>query len=74
MRLTANAKLGKRTVRVAGKTIRVSDAGATTVKLRLNRAARKRLGSGKRLRVTVEARQSGARMRATSILLPGAKS
>jgi hypothetical protein len=75
VRLTANAKLGKRrAARVAGKTVRVRKAGAMTVKLRLNRAVRRRLASGKRLRVTVQARQSGARSRAISVLLPGAKS
>jgi hypothetical protein len=74
VRLTAKAELGKRAVRVARKTVRVRDAGAMTVTLRLNRTARKRLRSGKRLRVRVEARQSGARSRAMSVLLLGAKS
>jgi hypothetical protein len=74
VRLVVRAKLGKRSARIARETVGVRKAGAMTVKLRLNRAARSRLASGKRLRVTVEARQSGARSRAMSVLLPGAKS
>jgi len=74
VRLTAKAKLGKRTARIARKAVDVRKAGAITVKLRLNRPARKRLAAGRRLHVTVQARQSGARSRAISVLLPGVKS
>ena len=47
---------------------------AVKLGVRLSRAARKRLLSGKALALTVEARQAGARTRTTSILLPGVKS
>ncbi|HYI79854.1 MAG TPA: hypothetical protein VEW67_03245 [Thermoleophilaceae bacterium] len=72
--LTARARLGRKATRIAGRTVRMRKAGAVTVRLRLNRSARERLASGKRLRVTVRVSRSGARSRAMSVLLPGAKS
>ncbi len=72
--LSANAKLGAKTKRVATTTVRMGTAGAKTVKLRLAAGARDRLWAGKALRITVVISQSGARSRTTSILLPGVKS
>jgi hypothetical protein len=72
--LSARAKLGRHTSRIGHKAVGVHKAGASTVALRLSRAAKRRLRSGTGLRVTVEARQVGAHSRTMSILLPGVKS
>jgi NHL repeat len=72
--LTAKARLGERPARVGRRTVVIRKAGLTRVDLRLNAPARKRLRAGTQLRVTIEARQSGARTRTTSILLPGVSS
>ncbi|HYI79851.1 MAG TPA: hypothetical protein VEW67_03230 [Thermoleophilaceae bacterium] len=74
VKLTARARLGRKVARVAGRTVRIRKAGAVTVRLRLNRSARERLASGRRLGVTVRVSRSGARSRAMSVLLPGVKS
>ncbi len=72
--LTAKAKFGKKTVRVARISQRVKAGVKTQVNIVLNSRARKRLRSGKKLRVTISVRQLGARTRSTSILLPGVTS
>ncbi len=72
--LTAKAKFGKKTVRVGRISQRVKAAAKTQVNVLLNSQARKRLRSGKKLRVTISVRQLGARTRSTSILLPGVTS
>jgi hypothetical protein len=72
--LTVKAKIGKRARRVGGASKRVATAGKVRLKVRLSSAARKRLRAGRKLRLTVQVRQAGARARTTSILLPGVKS
>jgi hypothetical protein len=72
--LTVKAKLGRKVRRVGRASKRAVRGRAMTVNVRLSSAAKKRLRSGKRLRVTVEVRQPGVRTRTTSILLPGVKS
>jgi hypothetical protein len=69
VRVLARAKIGKRTRRVAGRKVRVREAGAVTVKLRLNRAAKRRLQRGRALRVTLRVASSGARTRTATVRL-----
>jgi hypothetical protein len=72
--VAVEAKVGKKVTRVGRASERVGEAGTVAIGVRLSSAARKRLRSGKGLRLTVEVRQAGARMRSISILLPGVKS
>jgi len=72
--LTVRAKLGKRTSRVGRASKRIGKAGSAKMTVRLSSAARKRLHAGKRLRLSVEVSQPGARVRTRSILLPGVPS
>ena len=74
MTLTVKAKVGKKARRVGRVSRQVVGGRALKVNVRLSLAARKRLRAGEGLRLTVEVRQSGARTRTTSILLPGVKS
>jgi hypothetical protein len=73
VRVLARAKIGKRTRRVAGRKVRVRKAGAVTVKLRLNRAAKRRLRSGRVLRVTLRVASQGARTRTATVGLKRGK-
>ena len=69
VRVLARAKIGKRTRRVAGRKVRVREAGAVTVKLRLNRAAKRRLRRGRTLKVTLRVSSAGARTRTATVRL-----
>jgi hypothetical protein len=71
--LTVKAKVGKKVRRVGRASKRAVKGRAMTVNVRLSSAVKKRLRSGKKLRLTVQVRQSGARTRTRSILLPGVK-
>jgi hypothetical protein len=70
----AKGRIGKRTRRVASKSVRVRKAGKARLKLRLNRAARQRLSRGKALKLTIQVRSPGARSRSMTVRLPGVKS
>jgi hypothetical protein len=70
----AKGRVGKRTQRVARKSVQVRKAGKARIKLRLNRAARQRLKSGRALRLTLRVSSQGARSRSMSVRLPGASS
>ncbi len=70
----ARGRVGKRTQRVASKSVRVRKAGKARLKLRLNRAARQRLESGRSLNLSIQVRSPGARPRSMSVRLPGASS
>jgi hypothetical protein len=69
VRVLARAKIGKRTRRVGGRKVRARKAGAVTVKLRLNRAAKRRLQRGQVLRVTLRVASPGARTRTATVRL-----
>jgi hypothetical protein len=69
----AEARIAGRARRVGRKAVRVQQAGKATLGLRLSRSARRRLQSGKALRVTVRVSSPGARGRAMTVRLPGAK-
>jgi hypothetical protein len=65
----ARARLGKR-ARVVGRAVgRLSRPGAGTLLVRLNRPARRRLGSGRGLRVAVRVRTPGALARTMGFTL-----
>jgi hypothetical protein len=70
----AKGRIGKRTQRVASKSVQVRKAGKARLKLRLNRAARQRLSRGKALNLSIQVRSPGARSRSMSVRLPGASS
>jgi hypothetical protein len=70
----AKGRIGKRTRRVARKSVQVRKAGKATLRLRLNRAARQRLKSGRSLNLSIQVRSPGARSRSMSVRLPGGKS
>jgi hypothetical protein len=75
VRVGARARIGRRLVKVAGARKRLAKAGATTVRLRLDRRARRVLRSGRTLRITLRVAQAGARTRAATVRLDrGAKS
>ncbi len=69
VRAVARAKLGRRGRRVAGATARLSRPGSATLRLRLSRAARQRLGQRKPLRLSVVASTPGGRARTMNIVL-----
>ena len=69
VRVLARAKIGRRTRRVAGRKVRVREAGAVTVKLHLNRAAKRRLRRGQALKVTLRVASAGARTRTATVHL-----
>jgi hypothetical protein len=70
----AKGRIGKRTRRVARKSVQVREAGRARLRLRLNRAARQRLKSGRSLRLSIQVRSPGARSRSITVRLPGGKS
>jgi hypothetical protein len=74
LRLSAKARIGGRTRRIGGLSTRVSEPGVATARLRLSRAARRVLGSGKDLVVVVRVSSTGARARSMTVRLPGASS
>lgn len=74
LRVLARARIGKRTRRVAGRSVEVREAGVTRVGLRLSRPARRRLQSGRGLRLTIQVHSSGARSRSIAVRLSGASS
>ena len=61
VRLTATARIAKRTRVIARDSERASRAGTERLRMRLSRAARARLAGGKALHVTVEVRFTGVR-------------
>ena len=68
---TARARIGPRLQTVAHASKRARGAGAVTLRLRLSKAARRRLADGRPLRVTLVVRFAGApAKRATLTLLP----
>jgi hypothetical protein len=70
VRVGARARLGRgRVVRVGGARTRFRKAGVTTVRVRLNRRARRALGRGRALRVKLRVARSGARTRAVTVAL-----
>lgn len=69
LRAGARARLGRRSVKVAGTRKRVASAGRSVVRLRLSRRARRVLGQGRRLRVTIRVAQSGALTRSATVHL-----
>lgn len=73
VRLGARAKIGRKTVKVAGTRKRVRRAGVMKVNLRLNARARKVLRSGRALRVALQVAQSGARTRSATVTLKRSK-
>lgn len=66
---TARARIGRKMVKVGGARKNLSSAGTTRVSLRLSKAARRALGRGKALRVTVNVTQPGLRGRTATVLL-----
>jgi hypothetical protein len=74
VRAVAKGRIGKRTRRVASKSVRVRKAGRARIKLRLNRAARQRLSRGKALKLSIKVTSRGTRSRSITVRLPGGKS
>jgi DNA-binding beta-propeller fold protein YncE len=74
VRAVAKSRIGRRTRRVASKSVQVRKAGRARIKLRLNRAARQRLSRGKALRLSIKVTSSDARSRSIAVRLPGGKS
>jgi hypothetical protein len=70
----ARGRIGKRMKRVARTAVQMRKAGRATLRLRLNRAARRRLGAGRALGLRVEVSSAGARGRAITVRLPGGRS
>jgi hypothetical protein len=70
----AKGRIGKRMKRVAHKSVQMRKAGKATLRLRLNRAARRRLAAGRTLGLRVEVSSAGARGRAITVRLPGGQS
>jgi hypothetical protein len=67
VRLGARATIGRKSIKVAGARKRLAKAGTATMKLRLNRRARRVLGQGRVLRVTLRVAQRGARSRTATV-------
>ena len=67
--VSARARLGGKVKRVAGARKRLEAAGSATVRLRLSRPARRRLGAGRELVLRVSARPEGARGSAIGVTL-----
>jgi len=74
VRLSAQARLGRKARRVGSTSKSVRKPGVVKVGVRLSTAARKRLRSGKALLLTVRVTQAGAHARSMSVRLPGAGS
>jgi hypothetical protein len=69
VRVGARARIGGRSVKVAGARRRFARPGAATVRLRLSRRARRALDRGEVLRVRLRAALSGARGRSATVVL-----
>ena len=69
--VSAKARLGGRSRRVAAARKRVTRAGTVTVRLRLNASARRRLGSGKGLALRITASMDGSPQDAARFTLKG---
>jgi len=74
VQLTARARLGKTVRQVAATSARVAVGRKATVRLRLSRAARQQLRSGRALAVDIQARSRGARTRSLTVRLSGVRS
>jgi hypothetical protein len=69
----ATGRIGRRARRVASGSVRLRQPGKAALTLRLSRPARRALGRGRALRLSVRVSASGVRARAMSVLLPGVK-
>ncbi len=69
VRATGKARLGRKRQTVAHTAKRAGKAGTVKVKLRLSRAAKRRLGSGRALRLQVKVTASGARPQSVTLVL-----
>ena len=69
IRVSARARIGGKARRVAAARKRAAKAGTVRVRLRLNRAARRRLASGRALRLEITARTPGAVSRTATATL-----
>ena len=71
VRVSARGRIGKRTRSLGSASRRFAGPGVAVVELRLSRAARRVLGRGGRLVVSVSARSAGARPRSLTVRLDG---
>jgi hypothetical protein len=69
----ARGRVGKRSLRVGSSSVRMRKPGVVTVRIKLSRAARAALRSGRPMRVRVAVRAAGARPRTSSFVLKGAR-
>jgi hypothetical protein len=69
VRLGARARMGGKSVRIAGVRKRVAKAGRKVFRLRLNGRARKVLAGGRKLRLTLRVAQAGALSRSATVSL-----
>jgi hypothetical protein len=67
--LVATGRVSGRTRRLGRTTMTLPAGAAVTVELRLNRAARRQLKAGKRLRLRLQARSAGARAKSLAVTL-----
>jgi hypothetical protein len=69
LRIVARARLGGKVRRVGRAATRLSEPGATTVRVKLSRAARRQLRRGRRLSLSIRVRASGARPQSVKVAL-----
>jgi hypothetical protein len=69
LRVLARARVGGKVRRVGRASKRLSKPGAATVRVKLNRHARKRLRGGRRLTVLLQVRSPGARPKSVRVAL-----
>jgi hypothetical protein len=69
VRAVVRGRVGKKVRRVGRASKRLSKPGATTVRIKLNRVARKQLRGGRRLNLLIQVRSPGARPRSVKVAL-----
>ncbi len=74
VRVVARGRVGKRVRQVARGSVLMDGGGRVTVRLRLDRPARRQLAAGRGMKLTIQVRSAGARARSMTVRLPGVSS